>query len=251
MKSRTRDAVPIDEIQPHPRNVREGDIGAISLSLEQHGQYLPVTVQESSGNILRGNHTWRAMKALGWDTCAAQYIDVDDDTALRIMLVDNRTSDLASNNEPELAELLIELAGTPLELLGTGFDGNDLDQLLTDLDLTSEYTGKVESPVYQPTGDRPDVSELYDESKTKTLLAAIDSAALPDDIARFLRVAAERHTEFRFDQIAEFYAHADKEIQMLMEESALIIIDFDQAIELGFVALTDAIAQQYRTENQL
>ena len=133
MKLRTRQSVPIDEIQPHPRNVREGDVGAIAQSLEQHGQYLPVTVQESSGHILRGNHTWRAMKSLGWTTCAAQYIDVDDDTALRIMLVDNRTNDLASYNDPELAELLIELAGTDLELLGTGFDGDDLMMLLADL----------------------------------------------------------------------------------------------------------------------
>ena len=150
MKLRTRQSVPIDEIQPHPRNVREGDVGAIAQSLEQHGQYLPVTVQESTGNILRGNHTWRAMKSLGWTSCAAQYIDVDDDTALRIMLVDNRTNDLATYNDPALAELLIELAGSELELLGTGFDRDDLDVLLYDLN-TSEFL---------PVDDTPRLDEL-------------------------------------------------------------------------------------------
>ena len=33
-----------------------------------------------------------------------------------------------------------------------------------------------------------------------------------------------------------------------MEDSALVIIDFDRAIELGFVQLTQKIAQQVKDE---
>jgi ParB-like chromosome segregation protein Spo0J len=43
----------------------------------------------------------------------------------------------------------------------------------------------------------------------------------------------------------DFYAHSSKEIQELMEDSALVIIDFDKAIEKGYVKLTKDIAAAY------
>jgi len=89
-------AVPIDDVQGHPKNVRQGDVGAISVSLEAHGQYKPILVQQSTGFIIAGNHTWMAAKALGWPEIAVQYLEVDDDKALRILLADNRSTDLAT-----------------------------------------------------------------------------------------------------------------------------------------------------------
>ena len=65
---------------------------------------------------------------------------------------------------------------------------------------------------------------------------------------KFLSSAAERHTKFNFDQIAEFYAHADAEVQTLFEDSCLVIIDFSKAIELGFVKLTAAIDAATRAD---
>jgi len=61
---------------------------------------------------------------------------------------------------------------------------------------------------------------------------------LPADIAAFLTAAAHRHTVFNYSAIAEYYCHAPANLQALMEASALVIIDFDQAIERGFVQLT-------------
>jgi len=62
---------------------------------------------------------------------------------------------------------------------------------------------------------------------------------LPEEIKAFLRAAAERHVVFNYANIAEFYAHADKGLQALMEDSALVIIDFNKAIEQGFVRLNE------------
>lgn len=125
--------VQIDAVIPHPRNVRQGDVGALCESLSAHGQYRPLVVQRhefSQPYILAGNHTWRAMKSLGWDSCAVTYVDVDDDEALRILLIDNRSNDLATYDDSGLAELLKELASTKAGFAGTGFDGDDLDDLL-------------------------------------------------------------------------------------------------------------------------
>ncbi len=125
-------AIPITKLKPHPQNVRQGDVGAISLSLEQHGQYRPIVVQQSTGFILAGNHTYKAAKALKWKDIAATYVDVDDEQALRILLIDNRANDLASYDDSALVEMLKALMDTELKLDGTGFDPSDLDQLLKD-----------------------------------------------------------------------------------------------------------------------
>jgi len=126
--------VDIDSVKTHPKNVRQGDIGAISESLKTHGQYRPIVVDERTKLILAGNHTWKAAKALGWSEINAGFIETkDDDEALRILLTDNRTTDLASYDDEELAELLKQLSETDIGLEGTAFDGDDLDSLLKDL----------------------------------------------------------------------------------------------------------------------
>lgn len=252
IKLQNKAAAPIDSIQPHPRNVREGDVGAISQSLEAHGQYLPLTVQLSTGNILRGNHTWRAMKALGWEKCAVQYIDVTDEQALRIMLVDNRTADLATYNDNALVELLVELADTQESLDGTGWSGDDLDELIASLNYedSSMYSNVIEAPTYEPTEPTaPPIDELIDRTRTEALQAALTKAEeLPDELRAFLHAAAERHTVFRYDRIAEYYAHAPAEVQRLFEGSLLVIVDFAKAVEEGFVNMHEELVSIFEED---
>jgi DNA modification methylase len=125
-------AISIDEIHTHPSNVRQGDVGAICESLKAHGQYRAIVFQKSTGRILAGNHTWKAAKALGWTQIAATPVVCDDQQALRILLADNKANDLATYDEPELVELLKQLADTDEGLLGTLFDEDELDSLIAD-----------------------------------------------------------------------------------------------------------------------
>ena len=126
----------ITDFQPHPKNVRQGDVGAISESLRAHGQYKPIVVQRSTGYVLTGNHTLMAARNLGWTQVAAVFVDCDDDQALRILLVDNRTNDLAMYDDRGLADLLTELATTSTGFDGSLFTGDDLDDLLYRLEGT-------------------------------------------------------------------------------------------------------------------
>jgi hypothetical protein len=105
------------------------------------------------------------------------------------------------------------------------------------------YTAKIVAPIYEPKGECPKVSDLFDHSKTTTLIKGIKAAKLPAETEAFLLLAAERHTSFHFRNIAEFYCHATPEVQDLMERSGLIIIDFDKAIEYGFVHMTERLGQ--------
>jgi hypothetical protein len=128
-KELAKQSVPIDSISPHPRNVRQGDVGAICTSLEAHGQYRPILVQKSTGYIVAGNHTWSAAKSLGWDKIAVLTLDMDDDRALRILLADNRTSDLADYDSFALAEVLSEYARS-YDMEGLVWNQDDLDDML-------------------------------------------------------------------------------------------------------------------------
>lgn len=102
----------------------------------------------------------------------------------------------------------------------------------------TKYSRAVRTPQYEIKGDCPQLVELYDNSKTVKFLANIRNANIPEDVKDFLRIAAYRHVKFRYDRIAEYYAHAPKEVQELMEESALVIIDIDDAIANGYVKLS-------------
>jgi ParB-like chromosome segregation protein Spo0J len=125
--------VDINSIKAHPKNVRQGDIGAISESLKAHGQYRPIVVDRRTNQILAGNHTWRAAKSLGWSQIAVGFIESkDDDDATRILLADNRATDLASYDDTGLAELLKELITSDEGLLGTLYDAQELDTLILD-----------------------------------------------------------------------------------------------------------------------
>jgi len=150
-------AISIDEIHTHPSNVRQGDVGAICESLKAHGQYRAIVFQKSTGRILAGNHTWKAAKALGWTQIAATPVVCDDQQALRILLADNKANDLATYDEPELVELLKQLADTEEGLLGTLFDEDELDSLIAD---QSHF--ELPSDVDDVPEDVPAVSKLGD-----------------------------------------------------------------------------------------
>ena len=51
---------------------------------------------------------------------------------------------------------------------------------------------------------------------------------------------------FEYRKVADFYAHASADIQDLMELLALVVVDYDKAIELGFVQLSAEIDQAWK-----
>jgi hypothetical protein len=88
------------------------------------------------------------------------------------------------------------------------------------------------------------LTELADSKKFEELLAQIKASTVSEEEKEFLRIAARRHIVFHYQKVAEYYAHSEKEMQELMEASALVVIDFKKSIELGFTKLTESIASQ-------
>ena len=99
----------------------------------------------------------------------------------------------------------------------------------------SKYTLKVEVPQYLPSAVCPDLSELLDTTKYYQLLHDIEKSDVSEQEKQFLRLSATRLIGFNFSLIADYYSHADKEMQELMEKQALVIIDIEDAIANGYV----------------
>jgi hypothetical protein len=112
----------------------------------------------------------------------------------------------------------------------------------------TKYTQKINIPHYEPTGEKPKISELINEEKAHELLNDILLSKVNPEERSFLIKATYRHLAFDYKKIAEYYANADQEMQKLMEKSALVIIDYDDAIKNGY-ALYSKRLQEMRESN--
>ena len=120
--------------------------------------------------------------------------------------------------------------------------GNTID------DSNSKYTKKINTPIYEPNDNKPNVFELVDSSKSDSLKNEILSSNIKDKDKEFLIKASKRHLVFNYSKIADYYANSSIEVQRLMEKSALIIIDFEDSIKNGYVRLNDDLRNLYLAE---
>ena len=182
--------VPIDDLIRHPDNPRQGDIGAISASIEVNGWYGTVVAQSSTRHVLAGNNRMEAARRLGMTDLPVHWLDVDDATARRIMLADNRTSDLATYDDAVLVQLL-EAAAADDDLFGTGFDGDDLDDLLGAPTVDwAEAFGLV-----PPGGDGSGIMTItftVHESDAALILAACDAYPVDDAVHELVTGSASK-----------------------------------------------------------
>jgi len=234
-------SVPISGLAYDPNNARKHspqNLKAIASSLEKFGQRKPIVVH--NGVIIAGNGTIEAAKSLGWTEITITEVPSDWDiaTAKAFAIADNRTAELAEWDTPVLVSQLLEMEDEGWDLKDFGFDDGIMDSLQKEINnsagLQQEYSNKMNIPQYEIVGEEPPLTELYNASKADNLKQQIDEAHLPSDIKEFLLIAANRHVQFDYRQIAEFYPHQSPEIQRLMEESALVIIDADDAIRNGY-----------------
>lgn len=110
-----------------------------------------------------------------------------------------------------------------------------------DVDKYGSYTKKIAIPQYTPSDEMPHIDSLMDIDKYSKLIRNINESSVSDEEKRFLKLAATRHIVFHYNRIADYYAHASAEMQELMEQSALVILDIDDAIANGYVKLSKDI----------
>jgi hypothetical protein len=231
----------------------------IAESLKRYGAARSIVIDEEN-RILAGNGTiegakqaginnLRIIDAEGDEIIAVRRSGLTEDEKVGLALADNRTSDLSEWDGAMLHQLNQEHDISPW------FDAEDLNEIIIDLDEgavepgdDNPYTEKVEVSPYEITGPKPELSAIYDETRALQLIQEIENSSATDAEKIFLKAAAYRHVVFNFQQIAEFYAHSNAEVQQLMEDSALVIVDFDHAIKNGWTKLGEELANAYTSE---
>lgn len=155
--------------------------------------------------------------------------------------------------EPEEREIetvpVVEVASTaPTETRSTVSILKQTTMFAPETTGPTKYTTAAGSPLYVPKDRRPHIGELVNNSKVIALTREIAKSNASEEEKAFLLAAAARHAVFNYELIADYYAHASPEMQRLMESSALVIVDIDQAIEKGYVRLCENIRKAYLEE---
>lgn len=231
----------IEELTPYENNPRNNDmaVDAVAESIKQFGFKNPVII-DKDGVIVAGHTRYKAAKKLGiTDIPCISANDLSDEQIKAFRLADNKTAELAEWDEDLLGKEMSGIINIDMSQFGFSVGEDELGEEVQD----DKYTLKVNIPQYEITGDCPELSDMLDSSKADELIEEINSTEnIPSDVKEFLIQAARRHNVFNYRNIAEYYAHAEPEVQKLFEKSALVIIDVNDAIANGYVQLTSDIA---------
>ena len=235
----------IDELIPYINNPRNNDqaVDAVASSINNFGFKVPIVV-DGDNEIVNGHTRLKAAKKLG--LTEVPVIVADDLTEEQIRafrLADNKVSELA---EWDMDALKVEMEQITMNMQQFGFDV-ELEEKAKE---ESPYTNRIEAPFYEPTGNDISLKELVDTTKRDALVLEIQKSDIPEDVQEFLVMASQRHLVFDYRNIADYYSNASEEVQELMERSALVIIDFDDAIKNGYVKLAENVMELIPDEDR-
>jgi len=251
--------MPVEELVKHPKNPNTHtpkQIELLAKIIKLQGFRSPIVISKRSGFIVKGyGRLQSAIKAglkevpvdiQSYESEAEEYAD---------MIADNRIAELSEMNTDTLLDLIGELEEVDFDVDLTGFEEYDIDQMIKDVSeegkkeeggyLDIEYTQKIKAPNYEIKGEKPNIEELCDTEKYDSLISEIDKSGLTEEQKKFLKISAARHIVFNYEKIAEYYAHQEKEAQEHMENSALVVIDFDKAIEKGFSSFSEEMRKYF------
>jgi ParB family chromosome partitioning protein len=97
-RPRAQRKVPIEFLKPNPRNPRRAfsdvELGELSDSIKQHGVIQPIVVRPVKGaqdrfEIIAGERRWRAAQSAGLHEVPIVPVDVTDNVALEIAIIEN------------------------------------------------------------------------------------------------------------------------------------------------------------------
>lgn len=241
VKIQELDIEKIVENPDNPRVIKDSKFQELVKSIQEFPQmlYLRPIVLNEDNVALGGNQRLKACKEAGMDKVPVIYAkDLTEEQQKEFIIKDN-----VSFGEWHW-DVLEEWGHDSLE--GWGLD---VPVFSDPEEESNAYTKKIESPIYKPSAEKPNINTLLDKKKYLDLLEDIEKMDLPSSEEEFLKMCATRHIVFDYSKIADFYAHSSKEVQELMENSALVIIDFNKAIELGYVSLSEDVAKQFKVDN--
>lgn len=234
----------INKLKPYENNPRKNkaSINKVAESIKQFGFQQPIVVDKNYV-IVVGDTRYKAAKKLNILKVPVIIADKLTDKQIKAYrLIDNKVGETPWDDDKLIQELKeLDEMQIDINMSDFGFENFDIEEDSDD----KRYTDKIKIPTYEiKRENKPKLSELFNMDKTKELIKDIEDSNIDIRIKKFLKIAAYRHVIFDYSEIAEYYAHTNnKEVQRLMEKLALVIIDYNKAIEYGFVNLTKKIIE--------
>jgi len=229
------------------RNHPKKQIQALTGLLKEVGWVQNVIVNKTTGHIVDGHARVGMAVERKEDAIPVVYVELTEDEERLVLSSLDPIGTLAESSKGALEALLATVSTGEAALQELVSNVAENAGLLDNSEHVGDnmYTQKVESPIYEPSGEQPTIASLANSDRVNSLLKDIEQADLPADVREFLIHCAQRHRVFHYDLIAEFYAHAPSNVQRLMEDSALVIIDYNRAIELGFVSINERLDEAF------
>ena len=231
--------IEISKLKPatyNPRQITKKQYSDLKDSIEKFKLVDPIIVNQDM-TVIGGHQRLKVCKELKYKDVDCVVLDLNKEQERELNIRLNK-----SGGEWDMDILANEFNID--ELVDWGFKHIDLGLNIDKIEQDT-YTTKIEAPTYSPSETKPKVSQLYNEDKSVELLEKIKKSKVSKLEKEFLLMAASRHLVFDYSKIADYYSHSNKEMQELMEDSALVIIDFKKAIEDGYVKLTKEIADLF------
>ena len=233
----------VDDLVPYENNPRNNDeaVDYVANSIKEFGFKVPVVVDKD--NVVVAGHTrLKACEKLGiTEVPCIVADDLTEDQIKAFRIADNKVSEYATWDEEKLSQELSDIMLDMTEFGDDLFADDDTMEVELDDEEDNPYSQEKHVPQYEPTGDFVDIMDLIDDEKTNELIREIKESNVSDDEKNFLIKAGYRHLVFNYSKIADYYSNASEEMQILMEKSALVIIDRDDAIANGYVKLTKVV----------
>ena len=247
--------VSVEKIKPYANNPRinKKAVEKVMKSIQAYGFKVPC-VLDKNYLLITGHTRWEAAKRLKMKRIPCIIAsDLNKAKADAFRIADNKVAEYSTWDMTKLKEELSKIQLEDIEFDDMGFDndfsierlglvemseGSDGDEDGTEIE---KYSTKTNIPQYEIQGLNIKLSDCIDKQKYVELLKEIENSTVSDAQKKFLKLAATRHIRFIYKNIAEYYASTNSEMQRLMEHSALVIIDIDDAIRNGYARLTKEV----------
>lgn len=223
----------------NPRTIKDKRFKALKKSIEDAPEMLALRellVYPHNGKyvVIGGNMRLKACRELGYKELPCKVID---------------------ENTPveKLREYTIkDNIGFGTDDWGALFDDWDLSELEDwGMELKNKknpYVQKTDSPIYEIQGEEPTIAECINLEDVALKIDKINKAKISKEQKTMLMACAYRFANIHFGNMAEYYAHQNKEMQKLMEDLALVIVDFGKAIEMNLVEMDARMEKIYNAE---
>lgn len=227
----------------NPRKMSKRDAEELLKSLSKFN-LVEIPVVDQNNRVIAGNQRVQALKKLGREN-----EEIEVRVPSRPLTEEEAKEYLIRSNKVkgEWDWDILRSYGEDF-LKQSGWYENEIKSLFLE-PVVALQNENLKTPVYEPMGVPVRIRDLYDDEKAQEFLKEIEALNCDPELKKFLRYGAYRHIEYHYRWIAEFYCQLkDEKIKDLFKRMALVIIDGEDAIKLGYLRLMKKLVEMRKNE---